>query len=560
MRIVITNFSGVSPYTPPRYLGEGQAQTALNCANWAGPLTSLLGLFEDTLGYFASDYVDPTYSSPTDNNLLTGVSANTIYYYGSQIGYRIWFHWDTDVDVARGFIAGDTAERTFFTGSGKPQSTDKYLNLGPGPYPANSYDLGRPLPVSAPQCTVSGTATVNAVPETRVYTYTWVNSWGDETAPYANDPMPASAFVDVSNGQTVNVVLPVAPVGNFNITSKRIYRSVSGTGGEVKYVFVAEIDASVTTYNDAVAADETGEVCPSITWQPPPENMIGLIGLPNGILAGFYGRDIYLSDPYHPFAWPIGYRQTVKNNVVGLGLSDTTICVLTDGRPVFIQGSHPDSMVMVEADVHQACVSKRSIVSMMGSVYYASPDGIVRLSPSGSEIVTKGLMTKAQWNDLVSPETIHAYMHERRYVAFYDSPTYGQGGFIIDFELGVFIFHNVYVEAGFNALELDRLFVAQSNYIKEWDAGAKLSYTWKSKKFTFAQDVGFSALRVDSEGAGAQCRIYRDGTKIFDNTVTARKMARLPAGRGRDWEIELLGTDEVFRFAMAGSPRELGDG
>jgi hypothetical protein len=193
---------------------------------------------------------------------------------------------------------------------------------------------------------------------------------------------------------------------------------------------------------------------------------------------------------------------------------------------------------------------------MMGAVYYASPDGLVKISPSGSDIVTKDLMTKAQWQEF-SPESIHAYMNERRYVAFYDSAVYGKGGFIIDFKKGAFVPHDIYVEAGYSSLEFDQLFIAQTNLIKQWDAGDKLSYTWKSKKFTYGLDVGFSAMRIDTEGDGVNCKVYRDGVNILNKLVTSRKMERLPAGKGKDWEIELTGTDDIFQFTMAGSVSEL---
>jgi hypothetical protein len=558
-KIKINNFSGISPETPPRYLADGQAQTALNCANWYGPLAPLKDVFGDGGSYFAADYVDPTYSQLTDNNLLPGFAANTIYLFGAQIGIPKWFHWAEDVDVATGFIFGDLTERTFFTGTGKPQSTDLSMNNGGGPYPESSYDLGLPIPTNPPICNVTGTATAGAIPETRVYTYTWVNSWGDESAPYSFEPMPASAFANVSNGQSVVVTLPVVTTGNFNILYKRIYRLVSGSAGNGEYLFVAQVGAAINSYIDAVTAENLGEACPSLTWAPPPNDLKGLIGLSNGILAGFVGRDLYLCDPYHPYAFPLEYVQTVRNKIVCLSALDTTICALTEGRPVFIQGSHPDSMVMVDADIDQACVSKRSVVRIGGYVYYASPDGLVRLSTSGSDIVTKQLLTKEQWQEMI-PTSIHAYKDERRYIGFFQSTVYGNGGFILDLEKNVFVIHNVYVEAGYNSLEFDRFYVAQSNYIMDWEGGAALSYTWKSKVFTYPMASGFAAYRVDTEGTGVTLKVYRDGVEILNKAVTSRQAGRLPAGKGKDWEFLLTGTDEVFQLAVAGSMRDIGNG
>ena len=126
-------------------------------------------------------------------------------------------------------------------------------------------------------------------------------------------------------------------------------------------------------------------------------------------MAGFSGRDVYFCDPYHPHAWPENYIQTVDFPVVGLGRMDTTLAVLTKGTPYLIQGTHPANMSIVKSDLEQACVSKKSIVSLMGGVVYAAPDGLMLLSPGGSRIVTESLFDFSQWQAFFKPESIHAF-------------------------------------------------------------------------------------------------------------------------------------------------------
>lgn len=105
-------------------------------------------------------------------------------------------------------------------------------------------------------------------------------------------------------------------------------------------------------YLDSKKAAELGEPCPKHHLESPPERMVphpttgverlqylnGIINLPNGMVAGFLGRDIYFCEPYRPFAWPENYIQTIDDPVVGLGRMDTTLAVLTTGNPYFIQG------------------------------------------------------------------------------------------------------------------------------------------------------------------------------------------------------------------------------
>lgn len=390
--------------------------------------------------------------------------------------------------------------------------------------------------------------------ETRVYTWTWVNKEGGFSIESA--PAPASNGVDVRAGQNVNISgLQDAPGGEYVFTDRRIYRSVNGI-----YLFVKEIPAANTTFIDDVDPDELGEELPTLNWAAPPSNLKGLTNLPNGLMAGFVGRDVYFCDPYHPYAWPEEYIQTIDYPIVGFGRMDTTLAVLTTGVPYFIQGTHPTTMAVTKSDLQQACVSKRSIVSHGGAVFYAAPDGLMMLSPSGSKIVTENLFSYDQWQSYFKPESIHAYQHDSQYIAFYDNGT-TQGGFIFDMRTGQIITHDIYAEAGFQDLQRDKLFLAFSDRsLKVWGQGSTKSYTWKSKLFTQPQEVSFSCGQLEAESYPMTMKIYADGNLIHTQTVQNRNPFRLPAKRGRDWEFQVEGSNEVFSAAIATSMTELANG
>jgi hypothetical protein len=399
----------------------------------------------------------------------------------------------------------------------------------------------------------TGTTDVPAVPETRVYTWTWVNK--EAGFEFESAPAPASASVDVRVEQTVAISgRGTVPTG-YLATHWRLYRAVSGI-----YLFVAELPLSQNSFTDDVKAESLGEELPSLTWLTPPDTLRGLINLPNGIMAGFTGRDIYFCDPYHPHAWPVAYNQTVDFPVVGLGRMDTTLAVLTTGTPYFIQGSHPDSMVVVKSDLEQSCASKRSIVSVGGAVLYASPDGLVMLSSSGSKVITEQLFTRAQWQTTFRPSSIHAYHHDMKYVAFYDNGT-TTGGFVYDLTTGQMILHTIYATAGYNDLLADKLYTAFSDRsVKIWLGGSAMSYTWKSKKFTMPQIMGFSCAQVEAEAYPVTAKIYVDGTLVRTQTVASRVPFRLPVAPGRDWEFQIEGNTEVFAVLIAQSMEELANG
>jgi hypothetical protein len=367
----------------------------------------------------------------------------------------------------------------------------------------------------------------------------------------------APSTEDVYPGESVVVTMPTGTINNVNVTKKRIYRSASGTAN-TSYFFVAEVTLATATYTDSLDGDDLNEELPSLTWVQPPTTLKGLVGMPNGVMAGFSGNDVYFSEPFRPFAWPTQYVQTVGYPVVGLGVIDTTVVVLTKGRPYFIQGSHPDSSVMVEADVNQACISKRSIVSMNNNVFFASPDGIVALSPGGSSVVTQSLFDKETWQ-AQSPDDLVACMYESQYVGFFDA-TSGNGGFVYDMKQKTWNFHNVYVTGAYNDLKNDALYIIQNNELSKWDSGTDLTYTWKSKKYTFPEPKAFSCYRVEAEAYPVTMKIYKDSAAVVNLSVTDGSLRRLPPGLGTTWEFQLEGDKEVYNVQLAQTPQELNQG
>ena len=391
----------------------------------------------------------------------------------------------------------------------------------------------------------------SATAETRVYTYTFVNK--ESGFEFESAPCSATPFsVEVNVNEKVTLTGFSSAPGGYTATHKRIYRSTTGT-----FLFVDEITLADTTYIDTKSADALGEEIPSLIWSTPPDTLRGLINMPGGVMAGFSGRDVYFCDPYHPHAWPVQYQQSLDYPVVGLGRMDTTLAVLTTGSPYFIQGGHPDSMSVVKSDLEQACASKRSIVSTNGAVIYASPDGLVMLSSSGSKIITEQYFNRAQWQAYFKPESIHAYQQDLKYIAFYDNGT-TQGSFVYDLTSGALITTSIYATAGYNDLQIDKLFVASANgAIKPWFEGAALPYTWRSKKFTFPKPLSMACAQLDAENYPMTAKFYVDGALVYTHTVVDRVPFRLAAVAGRDWEVQLEGSAEVFGFAMAQNMMEL---
>lgn len=142
---ILNVFGGMSPKTSPRLLSEKFAQKAVNINLMSGELRALKSNLQISTSLLSK----------------AGVKKS-IYRFGQDQGEtQYWFHWTTDVDVVRGNIADDTAERTYYTGDGVPKYTYSPLAVTGGgtDYPYGFYTLG----VIKPDLTATSVAVINRV-------------------------------------------------------------------------------------------------------------------------------------------------------------------------------------------------------------------------------------------------------------------------------------------------------------------------------------------------------------------------------------------------------------
>ena len=116
--------------------------------------------------------------------------------------------------------------------------------------------------------------------------------------------------------------------------------------------------------------------------------MRGLCLMANGIAAGFSGNTVLFSGAYLPYAWPNANRLTTEDDVVAICPAGTSLVVGTKGYPYVMTGVSPSSITSQKLNIQQACISKRSMVSVDGVVLYASPDGLVGVTESGASVAT----------------------------------------------------------------------------------------------------------------------------------------------------------------------------
>lgn len=268
-----------------------------------------------------------------------------------------------NVDIVRAPQVNDTFNRYYWAGEGIAPSFNTFDRIGTLP----AYAIGVVPPSVAPILTqlVPGTGT----DETRAYVYTYVDVYGQESAP------SPPTLLSVKPGVTVRVTCTAPPALSTHAprTTIRIYRVIPGVASAA-YFFVQEIPAASPVFTDSLssAAVALNETLKSLSWFPPPTDMKGMVAMPNGFLVGFRGRDLLFSEPYRPHAWPPQYTLSVEDEIVGLDVFDTSIAILTNGTPFLASGVVPEAVSLVRVGPVNACTSRRSIVAFAGAVVYAS--------------------------------------------------------------------------------------------------------------------------------------------------------------------------------------------
>lgn len=339
---------------------------------------------------------------------LTDPEASSVYRLpnalpdGPHMSNSTWMEFDSAfVDVIRTAVVDDQYERYYWAHQTQAPryNTRKRIEQG-----LSSFLAGVPAPtftlVVHPQ--IAGTAQLT---ETRSYVVTWVTEYGEEGPPC--DPVTVSGW---SGGvwSLSGMTPPNEP--ERNITKQRIYRTVTSSQGVATYFFVDEIPVNLTSYADGLAstAITSNNQLQSATWFPPPEDLEGWVSMPNGIVAGWRGKEVWFSEQYRPHAWPAEYTVATEYEIVGLGVQGQTLIVCTNGFPTAITGINPGSMSMAKVNTFEPCTARGSIVSTPEGVYYASPNGLILAANGAFTNVTQQFITKDKWQTILRLQYLQA--------------------------------------------------------------------------------------------------------------------------------------------------------
>lgn len=485
----------------------------------------------------------------------------TIYRFGrdSNVEGQFWFSWTTIVHAVRAFIADDTTERTYFTGSGAPKVADNTISVASSPYPTAARDLGVPVPTTAP--TLFEQTAGAGTDETRFYIYVWVTDRGEVSA-----PSPVSGAIVCKPGAIIDIAsFSSVPGGNHGINRIWIYRTVASEGG-ADFYFLREITSATTVTQDdgrQPGTDALQSNGPSGTtgrvWLPPPSDLKGLVGMWNGMMAGISGRSVRICEPFRFYAWPAVYETLPEDTPVALAVFQKNLVILTTGRPLVGNGSAPEAIDAPPVELIAPCVSVQSVASLDHGVVWASADGLAYVGSKGApRLLTDGILQRQDWQAL-NPSTMVGANYLGWYVAFYQVEGAWKG-FAIDpvNPQGIY-----FLDPGYSAVYADplqkALYVLDGTSVKKWDAGGlPLTVTHKTKVFRTAAPVNFGAMELVASSYPWTVKIWADGTLRVNRSITSRAPFMLPSGFLADeWQLELSGQGALQGAVMAESVAEL---
>lgn len=601
----LEGFSGISPRTGPALLQPNQAQVAKNVKLQSGELRPWR---KPLLTY------TPGLTSPQTIYKLNGATASA------------WLEFASDTDIVPSPVADVSDFRVYYTDGVAPKKTNWNLattsGTGTKPFPNAAYNMGVPGPAAAPTLSSAGGS---GTAETRAYVYTYISTFGavlEESA-----PSPAGSVSTFPTGATVTVsAFSTAPTtaAGYNITAIRIYRSVtSATSAQYLYVGTVTVNpatgAASGSFSDTVAAADLGVALPSLYYTPPPAGLHGLIALPNGILAGFVGNQVWFSEPYLPHAWPVAYMMTVGAPIVGLGVFGQTLVVCTTQTPYLLTGSQPGAMSQEKVPLPEPCVSKKSITSDQFGVLYASPNGLVSIAPGTQDVISRALFTRDEWQAYL-PSSMVGAIYQNMYIAFYQVGSTKAALILMRGDSPPLVTFDTAAQAVFVEKATANIYIVSpvDNKVYQLDADPvnNLFYEWMSKKFILPEPTNYAVSKAQADwdalddsvaynaivaeitagnqaiwAAGTplqstlnsttlgsivlggsilaniptiaetqniQAMIYANGAMVANVAVTSAEPVRLPAG-GKEYvyEVRLTGNAPLRKFAMATSIAEL---
>jgi hypothetical protein len=423
--------------------------------------------------------------------------------------------------------------------------------------------LGVPAPSAAP--TVLAERSTGEDCDIRSYVYTYVNGFGEESA-----PSPPSPFVTVKDGATVLVTGMTEPPDGWGVVGIRMYRTATGSRDVEKsqhepatgYLLAATLTGFPDRWEDAVLTRRLGFPLTTENSRLPPAELRHLRHLSGtGVLCGVTSNRLHFSENFLPYNWPAEFDMTFPSRIVSMVTVDARVLLSTEGRAYVIDASNfCEERKLKEVQDTDAplpdiggCRPHSAAATPFGMVY-PGKNGLILLKPNATyNIVTAHWFSPDQWKAMRPETTRLAYWQGWLFcVTDTDSFVVTMDQENQDFEAGAMSTisdrpDDMVVTAS------DELVMLKDGALWQWDAGDRLRpYEWVSTVLESPGTVTYTAARVKTTGTLMKILTDGDGPS-YERWVSGEapvRVARL--GRRRRYRMGFFGTGDV-EFAELGS-------
>lgn len=406
--------------------------------------------------------------------------------------------------------------------------------------------------------------------ETRAYVYTYVNTYDEEGPPSTPALVTTSPVVGVYVTCTKDAAGGYAPIKEI-----RVYRTPTGST-IADYFYVGTLGvlsgSGPLSFADNVKGEMLNESLSSSEYYPPNQALVGLMQLPNGILAAWKGNELHFSEAYKPWAWPPSYVKTLPANIVGGIVHGSGAVLTTRSHPHLVSGVSPDSMTVSKINVDQAGLSKWSIAVVDGVVMYASNDGLVVLIGASASLVQgQKFFTREVWRKRYGAglSSMRFAVWDGRLVVFSTSGAFTP--FMIRFDEADGTMTDLpgfAAQCSFVSTLSDQLYYAAGNTLYQFNGGAEAVATWQSGERVLPRPLNFGAAQALVDGSWSMelwAYVKTPATGAFEYVLKhteafpgGLKNFRLPAGYESDrYRIKLTGKGRFRELRVAQTFREL---
>lgn len=422
--------------------------------------------------------------------------------------------------------------------------------------------LGVPNPSSPPR--VSGASGSGRTVAARHYVYTYVNQWGEESAP----SIPSN-HIYVNDGTPVAVSGIALPPAGYGVVAANVFRSATGfrTGTEKEqtpstdYVYVGTVTFPATTMTDNVLLENVGDVLNSREVKLPPAGLRQIRYINDmAVLYGVTNNKVHFSEAFRPYSWPEALEVTLPYNIVNTQVLDKTIFVTTTTYPFILNGEQAaefrqcvplNNLTTILPDIGCGYRSS-SIITPFGMVYI-SADGLVLISPDGTyRILTSRWLSSDDWK-LLAPET-GRLAYWRGYIFFVtDKISYLleiNGDSYQDYELGALVQISDKPIDMYTTSNGELVFLEDAT-LYQWDAGAtKREYVWESRDLSFGGQSSPTSAKIRTDGITFTI-IGQHNSNYYERFVPDEQPFRLGRlGRQLKYRLRFTGTGTVESAAI----------